>query len=243
MRTTLAALQAAPAGSRLVFTYVRSGLHRRAEHVRRGGVVQALQAAAAGVEVRPRPRRVEAFVGEYGWRLVEQAGPDYYLQHYLRPAGRDLAASDLEWTAYCAKQLSLTPSSIWGICPFLSIVGPHTLVPTTSPSTEGNEEMTGSIRTATLVIAAAAVASSPHAVAARGAKGMGHRRLRPVRRFVRWQSRHFGRRLQALGRPHEDVLRQVRAVSTSTPETAGANRRRRTRPRCGTRPGVCPPER
>ena len=47
---------------------------------------------------------VAAFVGTYDWRLVEQAGPDYYLQNYIRPAGRDLAASDLEWTAYCAKR-------------------------------------------------------------------------------------------------------------------------------------------
>jgi O-methyltransferase involved in polyketide biosynthesis len=50
------------------------------------------------------PDNVGAFIGTYDWRLVEQAGPDYYLQHYLRPAGRDLAASDLEWTAYCAKR-------------------------------------------------------------------------------------------------------------------------------------------
>lgn len=45
------------------------------------------------------PDDVAAFVGEYEWRLVEQAGPDYYVQTYLEPAARDLAASDLEWTA------------------------------------------------------------------------------------------------------------------------------------------------
>jgi O-methyltransferase involved in polyketide biosynthesis len=50
------------------------------------------------------PDEVAAFVGEYDWRLVEQAGPEYYQQHYIGPSRRDLAASDLEWTAYCEKR-------------------------------------------------------------------------------------------------------------------------------------------
>ena len=49
------------------------------------------------------PDEVADFVAEYGWRLIEQAGPDYYLHNYIRPAGRDLAASELEWTAYAEK--------------------------------------------------------------------------------------------------------------------------------------------
>ena len=47
---------------------------------------------------------VAAFVGQYGWQLVEQAAADYYLQNYIRPTGRDLTASDLEWSAYCTKR-------------------------------------------------------------------------------------------------------------------------------------------
>jgi hypothetical protein len=39
----------------------------------------------------------------YGWRLVEQAGPDYIERNYVRPAGRDLTASQIEWTAYAEK--------------------------------------------------------------------------------------------------------------------------------------------
>jgi O-methyltransferase involved in polyketide biosynthesis len=49
------------------------------------------------------PDDVAEFVAEYGWELVEQAGPDYYLQNYIEPAGRDLTASQLEWAAYCVK--------------------------------------------------------------------------------------------------------------------------------------------
>ena len=49
------------------------------------------------------PDEVSAFVAEYGWRLVEQAGPDYYVRQYIEPTGRKLTASQLEWTAYAAK--------------------------------------------------------------------------------------------------------------------------------------------
>lgn len=103
VRTTLAVLQTAPAGSRLVFSYVRAdfidGRNMYDAAVLYKRFRQRRQVWKFGLD----PGDVGAFVGEYGWRLVEQAGPDYYLQHYLRPAGRDLAASDLEWTAYCAK--------------------------------------------------------------------------------------------------------------------------------------------
>ena len=33
------------------------------------------------------PDEMSAFVAEYGWRLIEQAGPDYFLRHYVEPAG------------------------------------------------------------------------------------------------------------------------------------------------------------
>ena len=49
------------------------------------------------------PDEVSDFVAEYGWRLIEQAGPDYYLHNYIRPSGRDLGASQLEWAGYAEK--------------------------------------------------------------------------------------------------------------------------------------------
>ena len=104
VRTTLAALQGAPAGSRLVFTYVRSdfidGTNMYGAKVLYKRFRQRQQVWKFGLQ----PDEINEFVGAYGWRLVEQAGPDYYQQHYIRPAGRDLAASDLEWAAYCEKR-------------------------------------------------------------------------------------------------------------------------------------------
>jgi methyltransferase (TIGR00027 family) len=104
VRGTLAALQGAATDSRLVFTYVRKdfidGSNMYGAQVLYKRFRQRQQMWKFGLD----PGDVEAFVGGYGWRLIEQAGPDYYLQHYIKPAGRELAASDLEWTAYCAKR-------------------------------------------------------------------------------------------------------------------------------------------
>ena len=103
VRATLAAMQAAPAGSRLVFTYVRDdfidgrNLYDAAVLYKR--FRQRRQVWKFGLD----PDDVAAFIAAYGWRLVEQARPDYYLRNYLRLAGRDLAVSDLEWTAYAVK--------------------------------------------------------------------------------------------------------------------------------------------
>ena len=49
------------------------------------------------------PDEVAGFIAEYGWRLVEQAGPDEFVQRYVEPAGRKLPASQLEWSAYAEK--------------------------------------------------------------------------------------------------------------------------------------------
>jgi methyltransferase (TIGR00027 family) len=104
VRTTLTALQNSPANSRLVFTYVRKdfidGRNMYGAAVLYRRFRQRRQVWKFGLD----PDDVDAFVGTYGWQLVEQAGADYYLQNYIRPTGRDLAASDLEWTAYCTKR-------------------------------------------------------------------------------------------------------------------------------------------
>lgn len=104
VRTTLTALQGAPAGSRLAFTYVRAdfidGSHMYGAALLYKRFRQRRQVWKFGLD----PGEVDAFVGSHGWRVLEQAGPGYYQQHYIRPAGRDLTASDLEWTAYCEKR-------------------------------------------------------------------------------------------------------------------------------------------
>ena len=104
VRNTLDASRAAPAGSRFVFTYVRKdfidGVNMYGAALLYKRFRQRQQVWRFGLN----PEDIAAFVGEYGWRLIEQAGPDYYSHNYIHPAGRDLTASELEWTAYADKE-------------------------------------------------------------------------------------------------------------------------------------------
>lgn len=94
--------RAAPA-SRLVFTYVRrdfidgTNLYGARSAYRRFREKQQLWRFGLDTE------EIAGFVAQYGWRLIEQAGPDYFLRHYVEPSGRNLTASQLEWTAYADK--------------------------------------------------------------------------------------------------------------------------------------------
>lgn len=49
------------------------------------------------------PDEVGDFFAAYGWRVIEQAGSTLYTQRYLRPSGRELAASDLERCVWAEK--------------------------------------------------------------------------------------------------------------------------------------------
>jgi methyltransferase (TIGR00027 family) len=102
-RATLAALQETTAGSRLVFTHVRNdfidGVNMYDAAILYKRFRQRQQVWRFGLD----PDAVSEFVTEYGWRLVEQAGPDYYSRNYIEPTGRNLTASQLEWTGYAEK--------------------------------------------------------------------------------------------------------------------------------------------
>lgn len=104
VRRTLEGLRAAAPGSRLVFTYVRRdfidgtnlyGTPRLYRTVR-----QRRQLWHFGLQTE----QVADFLAEYGWRLLEQAGPEELISRYVQPAGRNLTASDLEWSAYAEKE-------------------------------------------------------------------------------------------------------------------------------------------
>jgi methyltransferase (TIGR00027 family) len=104
VRATLDALQPAAAGTRLVFTYVRKdfidGVNMYDASILYKRFRQRQQVWKFGLD----PDEVAEFVAEYGWRLVEQAGPDYFVRRYIEPTGRDLTASLLEWSAYAEKR-------------------------------------------------------------------------------------------------------------------------------------------
>jgi methyltransferase (TIGR00027 family) len=103
VRRTLEGLRAAAPGSRLVFTYVRrdfiEGTNRYNTPTLYRNVRQRRQLWRFGLE----PDGVAEFIADYGWRLVEQAGPDELVQRYVEPTGRKLKASELEWSAFAEK--------------------------------------------------------------------------------------------------------------------------------------------
>src|SRR5574337_1644651 len=103
VRRTLEGLRAAAPGSRLVFTYVRrdfidgTNLYGAPRLYRR--VRQRRQLWRFGLQTE----QVADFLAEYGWRLIEQAGPEEFVQRYVKPTGRKLGASELEWSVYAEK--------------------------------------------------------------------------------------------------------------------------------------------
>ncbi|CAM4270432.1 Putative S-adenosyl-L-methionine-dependent methyltransferase [Mycobacterium basiliense] len=103
VRRTLEGLRVAAPGSRLVFTYVRrdfiDGTNRYGTRTLYRSVRQRRQLWHFGL----LPEQVPEFLAEYGWRLVEQAGPDDLVHRYVEPTGRTLKASQIEWSAYAEK--------------------------------------------------------------------------------------------------------------------------------------------
>lgn len=108
VRATLAELRAARAGSRLVFTYVRKDFIDGVNMYDAGFLYKRFRRRRQVWRFGLNPDQVSAFVAEYGWRLVEQAGPDYHLRNYIQPTGRDLVASQVEWSAYAEKMCATT---------------------------------------------------------------------------------------------------------------------------------------
>jgi methyltransferase (TIGR00027 family) len=103
VRRTLEGLRAAAPGSRFVFTYVRrdfiDGTNLYGTRTLYRNTRERQQLWQFGLQ----PDEVAGFIGEYGWRLVEQAGPDEFVQRYVEPTGRKLNASQLEWSVYAEK--------------------------------------------------------------------------------------------------------------------------------------------
>lgn len=103
VRATMRALRTAAPGSRLVFTYVQrdfiDGVNLYGARSLYARFRRRRQVWHFGI----RPDDVAAFLSEYGWRLVDNAGPDYFVLHYITPTGRRLGALQLEWTASARK--------------------------------------------------------------------------------------------------------------------------------------------
>jgi methyltransferase (TIGR00027 family) len=98
VRATLAQLSGAATGSRLIFTYVRQDFIDGTQRYGADAVYRRFRQRSQVWKSGLVPEEVGELLAGYGWRLVEQAGPSYYRDTYIRPTGRTLSASPIEWT-------------------------------------------------------------------------------------------------------------------------------------------------
>jgi methyltransferase (TIGR00027 family) len=98
VRSTLAQLSDAAPGSRLVFTYIRQDFIDGANIYGADRVYRRFRQRRQVWKSGLVPEQVGDLLADYGWRLVEQAGPSYFRDIYIRPTGRDVVASPVEWT-------------------------------------------------------------------------------------------------------------------------------------------------
>jgi methyltransferase (TIGR00027 family) len=104
VRGVLESLRDAAPGSRLVFTYVRRDFIEGTNLYGSPTLYRNTRGGNPLWHFGLQSDEVSEFVADYGWRLIEQVGPGYFLHNYIQPANRDLAASELEWTAYVEKR-------------------------------------------------------------------------------------------------------------------------------------------
>jgi methyltransferase (TIGR00027 family) len=96
---TLSQLGGAATGSRLVFTYIRQDFVDGTDTYGADAVYRRFCGRRPVWLSGLVPERLGEWLAELGWRLDEQAGPSYFRDLYIRPTGRALAASPIEWTA------------------------------------------------------------------------------------------------------------------------------------------------
>lgn len=96
VRATLAGLGRLPAGSRLVFTYVREDFVAGREMHGLPGVYRRLVVDEGLWHFGLAPEAVDEFVGAYGWRVVEHVGAPEFMARYVAPTGRAMTVMAIE---------------------------------------------------------------------------------------------------------------------------------------------------
>lgn len=102
-RATFDQLASAAAGSHICFTYVRSDFIDGTDLYGAPALYRRFRQRTELWRYGLPPDGVADFLITYGWRLIAQAGPDEFQARYVRPAGRDMATSEIEWSTHADK--------------------------------------------------------------------------------------------------------------------------------------------
>lgn len=103
VRATFDHLRAAAPGSHLIFTYVRQDFIDGTNDYGAQALYRRFRERNQTWKTGFDPELLPEFVAEFDWRLLEQAGPSYFRDTYIRPTGRTLTASSIEWTVHAVK--------------------------------------------------------------------------------------------------------------------------------------------
>jgi methyltransferase (TIGR00027 family) len=102
-RNTMGHLGDAAPGSGMVFTFIRKDFLDGQAMYGAGGIYREAVVKRRLWHFGLHPEQVGGFLAEYGWREVEQVGPDEYATRYLKPAGRDGFVSEIERAVYAER--------------------------------------------------------------------------------------------------------------------------------------------
>jgi methyltransferase (TIGR00027 family) len=103
VRRTLSFLAQTKSGSRLVFTYVRKDFIDGTARYGLDAVYETYRVKRQLWRFGLEPAQVAAFLEQYAWKELEQAGSQDYTLRYLRPVGRALPVTEIERAVYAEK--------------------------------------------------------------------------------------------------------------------------------------------
>jgi methyltransferase (TIGR00027 family) len=94
-------LARAKLGSRIVFTYI---IRDFVDGINTYGLESLYRQTRSVFRFGLQPSQVAGFIGEYGWREIEQVGADEYRQRYLEPMGRMESVMEIERMVFAEKK-------------------------------------------------------------------------------------------------------------------------------------------
>ena len=103
VRATFEQLRNVQAGSRLIFTYIRQDFIDGVNLYGAQSLYRRFRKQHQVWQTGFVPEQLHETLAGYGWDLFEQAGPAYFRDTYIRPTGRRLSASQIEWSAHAIK--------------------------------------------------------------------------------------------------------------------------------------------
>jgi methyltransferase (TIGR00027 family) len=103
VRATFQSLAKAKAGSRLVFTYVLQDFIDGSNMYELDSLYQRFRVKSQLWQFGLHPHKVNDFIGDYDWKVLEQVGAAEFAERYIKPLGRTGGIAEIE-KSVCAEK-------------------------------------------------------------------------------------------------------------------------------------------